>query len=117
MGGDSCLFNLWSDAMVCKCNPGERARLLASSFPRSAFPTATSTTSMDAELFQKISRRAGVWEDAEEKVAEARGERERSRSPSPEPHDREAWPCPDCANLNSKHILWFTVASVALAGP
>ena len=105
----------------CKCNPDERARLLASFFPRSAFPTAARTArsidAEDAEFFEKISRRAGVWEDAEGKVAEARGERERSRSPTPEPHDREAWPCPECANLNSKHILWCTVASCGARRP
>ena len=102
----------------CKCFPNQREQLLASCFPRSASTASTqSDIEIDAELFEAMSRRAGVWEDAEEAQHVASRQRDLSRSPSPEPEDKEAWRCVQCSNLNSKHALYCTVATCGARRP
>ena len=97
----------------CRCHPAVRASLVAAFFPSSASSTEIEEEpeDIDTKLFQRLSQRHGVWADAQDAEEEARVQRSRSRSPTPAPHDREAWPCPQCANLNSKHVLFCTVAT------
>ena len=102
---------------LCKCFPQRRAQLLGS-FQRSRSTTSThSEAEVDVEVFEAMSRHAGVWENAEQAEHAASRLRDLSRSPSPEPHDKEAWRCVQCSNLNSKHVLTCTVATCGARRP
>ena len=103
---------------ACKCNPARRSELTAAFLPRSE-STADPLTEpqISAELFQRMSERAGIWGDAEEAEHRATKLRDRSRSPSPEPEDKEAWECPECHSLNSRHELHCRVATCGSRRP
>ena len=103
---------------LCKCCPEQREQLLAAFFPHSASTEGTqSDAEVDTELFKAISRRAGVWLDVEDAQHVASHQRDLSRSPSPEPEDKEAWPCVQCSNLNSRHVIYCTVATCGARRP
>ena len=102
----------------CKCNVAHRSELMAAFFPRSA-STADSMTEpqISAELFHRISVRAGIWADAEEAEHIATELRDRSRSPSVEPEDKEAWECVMCRSLNSQYVLYCELATCGSRRP
>jgi len=103
---------------LCKCFPNQREQLLASFIPDSASTEGIqSDAQVDAKLFTAISRSAGVWLDIEEARQVASHQRDLSRSPSPVPADREAWPCVQCSNLNSRHVIYCTVATCGAPRP
>ena len=107
----TCARMPWS----CKCNPGRRLQLMAAFSPHStSTPEPVTEPQISAELFRRMSMRSGVWADAEAAEHRATELRDRSRSPSPEVHDKEGWQCPQCTNLNSKHILHCETTSCGL---
>ena len=105
-----CGLMPWS----CRCNPERRAELVAAFFSQRSASTADPVPEphqVSAELFRRMSQRAGVWDDAQAAEHHATKLRDRSRSPSPEAHDKEAWECPECHSLNSLHVLHCAVAT------
>ena len=103
----------------CKCNPERRSKLLAAFFPRSASiaDPVPEEPQISAELFRRMCVRAGVWDDAQAAEHHATELRDRSRSPSPEPDDKEAWECPECRSLNSRHLLHCELATCGSRRP
>ena len=99
----------------CYCRPAERTRQLSPFFPFSA--STEEPEVVERRFFQGLSHREGVWWQAERDTRDSRVQRFRSRSPTPDPNDRQAWPCPQCSNLNSKHVLFCTVAVCAARRP
>ena len=83
---------------------------MAAFFPRSN-STALEFQEISEELFQRMSVRAGVWDDAEAAEHYAKELRDRSRSPSPESDDNGVWMCPECHSCNSPHVLYCEMAT------
>ena len=110
----SCGRMPWS----CKCRPERRAQLLIAVLPRSASSAdPVAEPQVSEALFRRISIRSGVWDDAEAAEHHAAELRDRSRSPSPEDEDKEAWECPSCTSLNSRHKLHCETPTCGLRRP
>jgi hypothetical protein len=98
---------------LCKCNPAQRAHLLSAwgfgeEAPEEVHAGQEAPVQVESRLFQRFSECHGVWADAQKAEQATRVQRSRSRSRTPDPNEREAWPCPQCANLNNKHVLFCT---------